>query len=155
MPILYRLARQANPRSGTFEMDTFHHAGRVAELGSFGVATRFYMRTMSSNVLVAHKLLRIFCPRTLIIAALIAHIVLALMFWALCLAHLVGIARLYPVIGPVIGFTCVLLFVTLAVWLTRTAWRRNTWFVAILFLIASVITLPWTVITILGWFNPI
>jgi hypothetical protein len=110
---------------------------------------------MSSNVLVAHKLLRIFCPRTLIIAALIAHIVLALMFWALCLAHFVGIARLYPVIGPVIGFTCVLLFVTLAVWLTRTAWRRNTWFVAILFLIASVITLPWTVITILGWFNPI
>lgn len=113
------------------------------------------MRTMSSNVLVAHKLLRIFCPRALIIAALIAHIVLALMFWVLCLAHLVGIARLYPVIGPVIGFTCVLLFVTLAVWLTRTAWRRSTWFVAILFLIASVITLPWTVITILGWFNPI
>jgi len=98
---------------------------------------------MSSNALVAHKLLRIFCPRALIVAALIAHIVLALMFWVLCLAHLVG------------NFPCVLLFVTLAVWLTRTAWRRNTWFVAILFLIASVITLPWTVITILGWFNPI
>ncbi|MCG3777189.1 MAG: hypothetical protein JW395_4065 [Nitrospira sp.] len=136
-------------------MDTFHQAGRVAELGSFSVATRFYMRTMSSNALVARKLLRIFCPRALIVAALIAHIILALMFWVLCLAHLVGIARLYPVIGPVIGFTCVLLFVTLAVWLTRTAWRRSTWFVAILFLIASVITLPWTVITILGWFNPI
>jgi hypothetical protein len=105
---------------------------------------------MSSSALGAHKLRRIFCPRALIVAALIAHIALALMFWAVCLGLVVAIARLYPVLG----FTCVLLFVTLAVALTGMAWRRNTWFVAILYLIGSVITLPWTVLFILHWFNP-
>ena len=105
---------------------------------------------MSSSALGTLDPVRIFWPRALIVAALIAHLALALMFWAVSLGLVLAIARLYPVLG----FTCVLLFVTLAVALTRMAWRRNTWFVAILYLIGSTITLPWTVLSILHWFNP-
>jgi hypothetical protein len=91
-----------------------------------------------------------FWPRALIVAALIAHLALALLFWAVSLGLVLAIARLYPV--P--GFTCVLLFVTLAVALTRVAWRRSTWFVARLDLMGCIITLPWTVLFILHWFSP-
>ena len=108
------------------------------------------MKATKSSTLRAHEPLRIFCPRALIVSALIAHIALSLMFWALLLGLVLAIARLYPV--P--GLTCVLLFVTLAVVLTRMAWRRNTWFVAFLYLIGSIITLPWTVLAVLHWLNP-
>jgi hypothetical protein len=97
-----------------------------------------------------HQNSRFIGPRALIVAALIFHIALAFMFWIVSVGLILAIARLYPFVAS----ACLLVVISSAAWITRLAWRTNTWFAASLYCLASVLTLPWTVIAIVGWLRP-
>lgn len=94
--------------------------------------------------------LRRFGPRALVVAALIFHMVLAFLFWLGAVHVLLAIARLYPVAGT-LGIVSAMLF---ACWFTRLAWCRNTWSASALYLLICVMSLPWTVLAIVGWIHP-
>ncbi len=104
---------------------------------------------MNSSNTPANNLPRLFGPRALIATALFIHFILASFFWMVSLGLILAVAKLYPVIGS----ACVMLALSTAVWLTRVAWHRNTWLAALVYFVASIITLPWTVIAILGWIH--
>ena len=72
------------------------------------------------------------------------------MFWQLSLGLILTAVMLYPVVGTI----CVLAAASVFVWLTRLAWRRNTWLASSLYLLGCVVTLPWTVIVIFAWPHP-
>lgn len=89
-------------------------------------------------------------PRVLIVAGLLIHLPLAFLFWMVSAGFVLGVARLYPLF-VLVG---VLSAIFVGGWCTRAAWRRNTWLAAVAYLLVCIVSLPWTILALIGWFHP-